>query len=245
MKILIIRHAEPIYVTDSLTEKGMKEAQLLALRLSRLDIDDIYCSPLGRARMTADATCAKTGKEYEILPWLREFSGKMNDPVTGKRTIPWNLEPRFWTKQPQLFYSEEWLNHQAMSAGDVREVYETTGKSFDELLEKYGYKRDGYIYRTEENSRKTIALFCHFGIGCAILSHITGIAAPLIWQNFFMPTSSVTTLITEERVRGEVIFKCMQLGDTSHLYKFDEPTSHMGLYPEFFIENSADSGSKA
>ena len=59
-----------------------------------------------------------------------------------------------------------------------------------------------------------------------------GVAPTVMWQGFFMPTSSVTTLITEEREEGEVFFKCMQLGDTSHLYADDEPVSTSGLYEE-------------
>ena len=46
MKILLIRHAEPDYARDSLTEKGWREAELLSQRLAGLDIRDIYCSPL-------------------------------------------------------------------------------------------------------------------------------------------------------------------------------------------------------
>ena len=52
----------------------------------------------------------------------------------------------------------------------------------------------------------------------ALLSHGSGIAPTLLWQSLFLPTSSVTTLITEEREPGCVFFKCMQVGDTSHLY---------------------------
>lgn len=33
---------------------------------------------------------------------------------------------------------------------------------------------------------------------------------------------------------GEVVFKCIQLGDTSHLFQMDEPVSSSGLCPEFF-----------
>ena len=55
-----------------------------------------------------------------------------------------------------------------------------------------------------------------------------------MWQCFFMPASSVTTLVTEERVKGEVFFKCMQLGDTSHLFAGSEPVSKAGLYREVF-----------
>ena len=35
MEILIVRHCEPDYEKDSLTEKGVKEARLLAERLSQ------------------------------------------------------------------------------------------------------------------------------------------------------------------------------------------------------------------
>ena len=36
MKLLFVRHGEPDYTIDSLTEKGWKEAELLAERMQRL-----------------------------------------------------------------------------------------------------------------------------------------------------------------------------------------------------------------
>ena len=59
MKILIVRHADPDYSIDSLTEKGKIEAELLSQRLTKLDIKDFYVSILGRARDTADYTLKK------------------------------------------------------------------------------------------------------------------------------------------------------------------------------------------
>ena len=53
MKILLIRHAEPDYAHDSLTEKGRREAELLSRRMADYPILDYYVSPLGRARETA------------------------------------------------------------------------------------------------------------------------------------------------------------------------------------------------
>lgn len=53
MELWIIRHGDPDYVHDSLTEKGVREAKLLAERLSKYNISKIYCSPLGRAQKTA------------------------------------------------------------------------------------------------------------------------------------------------------------------------------------------------
>lgn len=61
MKLLIIRHGDPDYSVDSLTEKGRREAELLKNKLIKLDIKDFYCSPLGRARATAEPTLKALG----------------------------------------------------------------------------------------------------------------------------------------------------------------------------------------
>ena len=67
MRLIFIRHGEPDYEHDSLTEKGWREADLLVPRLRKEDsIDTIYCSPLGRALDTAKATLAATGMEPVI-----------------------------------------------------------------------------------------------------------------------------------------------------------------------------------
>ncbi len=53
MKLMIVRHGDPDYSIDSLTETGWQEAELLSLRLAALDVKAFCCSPLGRARDTA------------------------------------------------------------------------------------------------------------------------------------------------------------------------------------------------
>ena len=73
MKIIFIRHGEPNYEIDSLTEKGWREAELLSKRTAKWNVTDFYCSPLGRAKDTASFTLKNAGREAEILPWLREF----------------------------------------------------------------------------------------------------------------------------------------------------------------------------
>lgn len=42
MRILLIRHGDPDYEKDSLTEKGFREADLLAARLKNERIDAAY-----------------------------------------------------------------------------------------------------------------------------------------------------------------------------------------------------------
>ena len=234
MKILIIRHAEPDYANDTITEKGWREAYLLAERLGKLPISDIYCSPMGRAQDTARPTLEKLGKSATTYEWLHEFRGRVWDSEKGKKRCPWNLMPQYWTHCPELFDKDMWLTNELMQTGNVEEIYEETKREFDTLLASYGYHRDGYIYRCEENLDTTIVFFCHFGLGMALVSHLAGVSPSVLWQSFFLPASSVTTIVTEERVKGEVFFKCMQLGDTSHLYAGGEPVSPKGIAKEFY-----------
>ena len=53
MRILLIRHGDPDYVNDTLTEKGRREAALLAKRAVSMNMGECYKSPLGRAKDTA------------------------------------------------------------------------------------------------------------------------------------------------------------------------------------------------
>lgn len=45
MKLLIVRHGDPDYEHDCLTEKGWREAALLADRLTRTEAKAYYVSP--------------------------------------------------------------------------------------------------------------------------------------------------------------------------------------------------------
>lgn len=73
MKLLIVRHGDPDYTIDSLTEKGWKEVEFLSEKLSKLDIKDFYVSPLGRAKDTASLTLKKMNRTATECDWLREF----------------------------------------------------------------------------------------------------------------------------------------------------------------------------
>jgi len=238
MRILIIRHGEPDYSIDSLTEKGWREAELLSERLIKLDIKDFYCSPLGRAKDTAKATLEKFGKEATILPWLEEFRGKIAPYGRRKKTIPWDLPPHEWESFTDFYNKDTWSNIPILK-GNSAEIYEETKQGIDALLASYGYNRkSAMVFECENNDDTTIALFCHFALGSAIVAYLTGVSPAVMWHNFFMPPSAVTTLVSSEVKKGEVSFRCMQFGDTSHLYAAGEQNSPSGLMPEVYDPES-------
>ena len=98
MKLLIVRHGDPDYTIDSLTEKGWREAEFLSERLTKLEIRDFYVSPLGRAKDTASPTLKKMNRTATECDWLREFDVLIDRPdVTDKKIIPWDWLPQDWT----------------------------------------------------------------------------------------------------------------------------------------------------
>lgn len=232
MKLLIIRHGDPDYVNDSLTEKGFKEAELLSERIGKLPVDYFYCSPLGRARATAAPTLKKFGRDAEILDWLQEFPAHIINPADGGESIPWDLMPSYWTKNTDFYDKDNWLKTELMQSGNVEPLYENVCRELDSLLEKHGYKRDGNIYKAVKPNNDTVAFFCHFGIECVLLSHILGISPIVLWQGFVALPTSVTTLITEEREEGAAYFRCNGFGDLSHLYAANEPASFSARFCE-------------
>ncbi|MBR6187283.1 MAG: histidine phosphatase family protein [Clostridia bacterium] len=232
MRLLIVRHAEPDYTHDSLTEKGRREAELLAQRLSKIPAEAYYVSPLGRARETAEYTLRLVGKQAETLPWLAEFRGyTVRD---GKKRIPWDYPTREWYPHKRLLDRDEWLTDEMMQGGTVSQIWEETKEGVDALLKKHGYARTGGVYRCEHNRDATIVIFCHFGIGMAILAYLFNTSPLPLWQSFLCVTSSVTTVVTQEREKGEVEFRCVALGDASHLMQGNENASWAGLFPECY-----------
>lgn len=235
MRILLIRHAEPDYAVDSLTTKGRAEAELLSRRLVRYDFRDIYVSPLGRARDTAAYTLSKLGRDAEVLPWLREFRGSYPDPETGRRRgVAWDVKPRIWKAFPGVMDIETWMDVPAFAGGDVREVWFETVAGVDGLLARYGFRKDGPVWKSVRNTHDTIALFCHFGISMAILAYLTGVSPMFLWHHTLCLPSSVTEVVTEERIPGEVSFRVTKLGDLTHLEAAGEKESTAGLFPECY-----------
>ena len=238
MRILIIRHAEPYYPTDSLTEKGTREAELLSKKLVNEGITDIYVSPHGRAKLTAKPTADKLDIEPIVLDWLREYPQTLNwqydtDYYKEMRS-PWNMPPELWTKDPYIYDNENWQKSNLLEDSSVKERYDVVCKEFDSLLEKHGLTKDGEQWIMNENykSDATIALFCHFGLGTSLIAYNMNMPLVPIWNSIFLPTSSVTTLYMEQHIKARPIAHSIfcGIGDTSHLFAGNEPISCSGLH---------------
>ena len=233
MKILLIRHGDPDYTIDSLTEKGHKEANLLAERIAPMDIAAYYMSPLGRAQKTAEYTLKKAGRTALVLDWAREFDTLIDDDSGGKR-IPWDWLPADWTKVPEYYDKDKWFDTPIMKSAGMEDGIKRVYDGLDELIGRHGYKREGKLYRAVSPNNDTIAIFCHFGVTCVILSHLLNISPMILWHGFISAPTSVTTIITEERREGTASFRVNAFGDISHLYKYGEEPAFSGRFCEMY-----------
>ena len=237
MRIVIVRHAEPDYSIDSLTQKGWREAELVSKRLEKLSVDAVFCSPLGRAKDTMKPYLEKVGKTAEICDWLREFNHKqVIDPDTQTSRIVWDFKPEFLDQNQEFFNKDDWKNVGFVAQSEVPAEADYVYNSFDECLKKFGYERNGTYYKVNEENHKTLLFFCHFGVESVLLSHLFNCSPQMISHNFIALPSSVTTLISEEREQGKAYFRCQAFGDTSHLYVADEPLSFAGRFCECFAD---------
>ncbi len=231
MKIILVRHAEPDYSIDSLTKKGWKEAEFLAERIQNLkNVRKFYVSPLGRARDTAATALKGTGIEPEVLPWVREFSGKCSDPRDGHIRNCWDLLPADWTKYPEMYDKDRWTEAPIYQGTNVAEQYEMVKNGLDGLLLEHGYKRDGNFYRVVKHTDDAIVIFCHMAVSLIMIGYLTGIAPSLMLHGFFAAPSTVFEIETEERDADAAIFRVRSMGDYSHLYKAGERVSDSGFY---------------
>ena len=235
MKLVIVRHGDPDYSIDSLTEKGWKEVEYLSEKLSKFDVKEFYVSPLGRAKDNASLTLKKMNRTAVECDWLREFDVLIDRPdVTDRKIILWDWLPQDWTKDERFYQYDHWFENERLQKADAKGYYDYVTGKFDELLASHGYVREGHYYRVEKANNDTLVFFCHFGLECVLLSHLLSVSPMVMWHGFCAAPSSVTTINTEERREGIASFRISAFGDISHLYAHDEPPAFAARFCETY-----------
>ena len=239
MKLIFIRHADPDYSIDSLTETGFLEAEALAPRVEKMKGDHFYVSPLGRAKKTCEIAMKNMDEEVITLDWLREFPAKARRPEDPDHDrCCWDWLPSIWAHQEAFYDERTFADHPVMEKAHVREIYEDVIKNFDAFLREHGYRKDGKIFRVEKGNHDTLVFFCHFGIECVFLSYLINCSPMLLWHGFVAAPSSVTEVYTEEREEGIAAFRITSFGDTSHLYAKDMEPSLSARFCECYEDDT-------
>ncbi len=253
MKLIFIRHGDPDYERDALTEKGKKEAELLSNIIEKFGIDEVYQSPLGRAQETAAFCLPKLKKDAVTYEWLREFNALFDpnksesarkayetelytDRETGKyaKRIVWDVLPSYYAQHPEIFDPIKWRESELVMSSNMIKEYDWVTGEFEKILSSYGYDKCGRVFKVHDGNDKTIAFFCHFGVTCVLLSYIWGISPFTLLQYLAFAPTSVTEVATEERQKGVATFRTLRIGDISHLMLGGEEPSFSARFCEQF-----------
>ncbi|MBR4555013.1 MAG: histidine phosphatase family protein [Ruminococcus sp.] len=217
MKLLLIRHGSPDYEHDCLTEKGRREAEILAGRLMSEKIDGVYVSPMGRAQETAGYYCSLSGHKPVTCGWLHEFDVSITDLTLGEKVVTWDMRPKIWTESELLFDRNRFADAPELAGSDMYPRAQAVRRGLDEILAEHGLVREGGVYRKTGDTDKTLALFCHFGATCVMTAHLIGISPMVALQGFSAEPTAIATLCTDDRFEDAVNFRIHGFGDISHL----------------------------
>ena len=185
------------------------------------------------------------------MDWLREFPAvvdlNLSEELSGAfpdaskedsrfeaRDIVWDMIPSYWTKHPEYMDLTKWKQSPVAKGGDAAQVYDRVCREFDSLLASYGYVRENRCYRVTRENTQTIACYCHFGIICALLSHLWNVSPFVVWHGVALAPTSVTEIVSEERQQGIASFRALRVGDISHLYAGQEPASFAARFCEVY-----------
>ena len=231
MLLYYIRHGDPIYEPDSLTELGHKQAEALSNRFALYGLDKIYASTSVRAQMTAEPTAKRLNLPVISCEWANEslaWQGFAIRKEDGKET--WAFQHQ---KYIDLFNSDEvialgenWYNHPIFANENFAQGIKRVHDVVDTFLLSMGYQHDRVHRRYQrigetkrgDGAEKRIALFAHQGFGLAFLSSLLDIPYPFFCTHFDISHTG-TSVIAFEDDKEFTYPKLLQHSNDSHLYK--------------------------
>ena len=230
MLLYIVRHGHPDYATDSLTERGWLQAEAVGKRLAATGIDQVYASPMGRARQTAEPTCRLLDLPCHIEPWAHEVQDeRLTEEPYGKPTSVTMVQNTYYRENGgiDLPYDRayEAVGFRSSGMKDAVAYIEEGGRDF---LERLGYKEENGVYRILRANEDRVALFCHSIMARAWISTLLHIPIHMMWAGFHYTHTGVTVLEFRNNADGFTAPKCLCYSDMSHLYAHG-PDMHYDL----------------
>ena len=179
MNVYLVRHGDPDYENDSLTELGRREAEKLGEYLKYIPFTHLYSSPMGRARETCEPVARACAIEPVVLPWLHELNGD-----DGEFWV-WCISVKDLAARPDL------ARHIESVMQEQKEMLMAEWKS---LLAGHGYACEDGVYRVRDNGAPVIGIFAHGGLILTLLSGLLGWPLPLVYAYLDYKPSAITHL---------------------------------------------------
>ena len=221
MLLYIIRHGDPDYSTDSLTEKGILQAEAVGKRLYETGIDRIFSSPMGRARQTAEPLCRMLGLEYSVEEWTHEIGDERLSTYPDGKPVSVNvLQNTYFLENGGYDVTfNNALSTPALSHSQMDEASKYIWENGKDFLERLGYREENGAYRILRENEEKVALFCHAAFAKAWLSMLLRVPLHVMCASFGYCHTGVTILEFKNNPNGLTAPRCMCFSDMSHYHK--------------------------
>ena len=202
VELVLVRHAEPDWELDKqggdpgLTELGRTQAARTAAKLRELPIHSLYCSPLRRARETAQFIATMQQLTPQIIDDLEEIR------VPALRNLTQSEVDSYFAAAARRTLQDRW--HGFPGGESFRDFHARVTSATDSALGHYGV----HSRLTEEfmvwsaparGHALRIAIVGHGGTNSVILAHLLGLA-PVPWEWLRFETALAAVSIV--RLRG-------------------------------------------
>lgn len=231
MILYIVRHGDPIYNPDSLTPKGLRQAEAVGKRLAVFGLDEIYASPLKRAQQTAAPAAEMLKKEIITKDFMSENLA-FNDFRIKHSQMDWcwvwvGLFEKMRSKEV-VELDRRWYEADVFRDTDCKRGCERILRESDAFLENLGYRHDyeNRRYIPANDNDRRIAAFCHEGFGMSWLATILDLPLPTVWQIFSISHSCYSVIKFSVHTDGFVYPQLLSFSNDSHLYKEGLPLDH-------------------
>ncbi|WP_099371577.1 histidine phosphatase family protein [Sphingobacterium sp. 1.A.5] len=192
--ICLLRHGETAYNADGnkycgrtdipLTEKGISQAERMNTLLQDFTFDQIFCSPLQRAKTTAEIASGTPEKvqvdERLIEVDFGQWEGKRSDDFIAEDPNSWYN----WLSDPERFEA-------GRTGENAKQVIARLDSFYNELLDKY--------------DDQTILVVGHNGVNRLFMAQQLGM--PLKNYRKIVQENSALTLITLDKHKGFNLLK--------------------------------------
>ena len=219
MRIILVRHGDPDYVKNCLTELGKKQAAICAERLMGEGIEEIYSSSMGRAVETAQAFSERSGiTPIHTLDFMQEIRFGYGEALYESGN-PWEEVDRMGEEGEEI-NDPSWHDWPFFRENAATPNVDMIAEETDKWLAGLGYERDGLYYRCkrEDGKEHTVVLFAHGGSGTAMMARILNLPFPYLCAIVRMEHTAITVLKMDSRPESRAMPVVELLCDARHIH---------------------------
>jgi probable phosphoglycerate mutase len=222
VELILVRHGQPDWApgriasnNPHLSDLGKRQAELTAgVAAGWGKVDEIWMSPLNRARETA----APIAEALGIMPELQEWTEEIGNPPDWEGS-PIDLIEDAWVKANLRPMDELW---EGMPGGEsFRDFHFRVVQGLERAFVERSIHRleDGHPHLWEVADERRIVIVAHGGTNAVITGALLGLEpTPWEWDRFDSPHTGVARIATLHIAHGSA-FSLKVFGDVTHLEK--------------------------